>query len=352
MEPKNTPTPFLASSSDEIDLFELMSTLWKKRIIIFSFIIVSMLCGVFFAITTTEKWTASAIITQPEKGDVSNIINTIEKLSTYGVSNLPTTTDIYNNFVSEFNRYDNKVNFLENNSLGSDLIQNSYKNHTKNKWVNSIEAKPLDRNALVPSITISASAKDSDKALNLLNEYIAYIISIEKKNILNNIKNERDSFLIKKETEYDIMLKAAISNKKSELNDLDYAFKIAKAAEIVHPLTNFESSGRFSIRLGTKGLAEKISALNQMQISEYQPELTILKEAIANVNNIKIPQVEFKPFSYLQSPLPPITKDEPKQAIIVILSTIFGGILGVFVALFQHLCEQRRYKNLPQTKVN
>ncbi|MFM5520449.1 LPS O-antigen chain length determinant protein WzzB [Aeromonas jandaei] len=344
MDLKKTPTPFFDSSNDEIDLFELMSTLWEKRITILGFIIISMLCGIFYAITATEKWTASAIITQPQKDDLSVVMNTIDKLSMHGVNNLPSPIEIYDNFISEFNKYDNKINFLTNNPLGSELLNNAHKNHTNNKWVNSIEARPLDNNAVTSGITISVSSKNSDDALNLLNEYTSYIISIEKNRIIKNLEYEKTSFLSKGDTQYQIMLKDAILNKASELNDLNYAFKIAKAAEIVRPLTNFESSGRFSIRLGTQGLAEKISTINQMKISEYQPELTKLKERMAKIREIKITQFEFKPFSYLQSPLPPTTRDEPKLAQITILSTVIGGLLGVSIALFQHLLKQRRYK--------
>lgn len=344
MDPKKTPTPFFDSSNDEINLFELLSTLWEKRITIFGFIIISMLSGIFYAITTSEKWTASAIITQPEKDDLSVVMNTIDKLSIYGVNNLPSPIEIYNNFILEFNKYDNKINFLKNNTLGNELLNNANKNYTNNQWVNSIEARSLDKNSVTSGITISVSSKNSDDALNLLNEYTSYIISIEKNKIINNIEYERNSFLSKEETQYQIMLKDAILNKASELNDLNYAFKIAKAAEIFRPLKNFESSGRFSIRLGTQGLAEKISTLNQMQIFEYQPELTRLKESMAKVKAIKITQLEFKPFSYLQSPLPPTIIDEPRLAPITILSAVVGGLLGVSIALFQHLLKQRRYK--------
>ncbi|MGL4418180.1 MAG: Wzz/FepE/Etk N-terminal domain-containing protein, partial [Plesiomonas shigelloides] len=80
-EPQQTPyllpqgayPVYMPKADDEIDLFELMATLWKKKgiIVLVTFLTTALAAG--YAFTAKEQWTSEAIVTVPSAAAVSNL---------------------------------------------------------------------------------------------------------------------------------------------------------------------------------------------------------------------------------------------------------------------------------------
>ena len=69
----------------------------------------------------------------------------------------------------------------------------------------------------------------------------------------------------------------------------------------------------FSISLGTKGLDERLALLKSIDIELYKPELPKLKVQMARLKQISLEGISFRPFSYLDAPDEPLTRDKPKR---------------------------------------
>ncbi len=61
------------SPSDEIDLVELVKTLWQGKVTIAICTIVFTVCAVIYALTAQQWWTSKAVITAGQYQNTANI---------------------------------------------------------------------------------------------------------------------------------------------------------------------------------------------------------------------------------------------------------------------------------------
>ena len=98
----------------------------------------------------------------------------------------------------------------------------------------------------------------------------------------------------------------------------------------------FSSQERFSILLGAKGLEEKLALLKSLDLAVYQPGLQQLQAQMDRLKRISLEGLSFRPFSYLDAPDEPLTRNKPKRPLVVVLATLLGGMLGVGIVLVRH----------------
>ena len=73
------------SSSDEIDLVELVKTLWQDKVTIALCTIVFTVCAIVYALTAQQWWTSKAVITEGQYQNTADIRSQITNL--YAVTN-------------------------------------------------------------------------------------------------------------------------------------------------------------------------------------------------------------------------------------------------------------------------
>jgi LPS O-antigen subunit length determinant protein (WzzB/FepE family) len=81
-----------------------------------------------------------------------------------------------------------------------------------------------------------------------------------------------------------------------------------------------------------------------LKIEEYVPEIMELNVQLARLKSINLGNLTLSPFTYLDTPSEPLSRDKPKRPLIVILATLLGGMLGVALVLLQHAIQQGRNK--------
>jgi LPS O-antigen subunit length determinant protein (WzzB/FepE family) len=54
------------------------------------------------------------------------------------------------------------------------------------------------------------------------------------------------------------------------------------------------------------------------------------------LKQVSLEGINFRPFSYLDVPDEPLTRDKPKRPLVVVLATLLGGMLGVGIVLVRH----------------
>jgi len=112
---------------------------------------------------------------------------------------------------------------------------------------------------------------------------------------------------------------------------------VAKAAGVSTPLERIGSTqDRFSIVLGSKGLEEKLTLLKSLDLAIYQPGLQQLQAQMDRLKRFSLEGISFRPFSYLDAPEEPLSRDKPKRPLVVVLATLLGGMLGVGIVLARH----------------
>ncbi|MEG2434426.1 MAG: LPS O-antigen chain length determinant protein WzzB, partial [Acinetobacter sp.] len=88
-----------SNDPEQIDLIDLVMQLWRGKVIIVATIVVAIVLAVGYLAIAKEKWTSTAIITQPDVGQIATYNNALNVL--YGTS-APKVTELQTNVIGRF----------------------------------------------------------------------------------------------------------------------------------------------------------------------------------------------------------------------------------------------------------
>lgn len=326
--------------SDEIDLRELMLMLWRDKLLIVLVTGVFAVGGISYALLAPQQWSASAVVEKPKQEDMMPMLKVSSQATALGLSGFPSATDLYQEFIMEFNSYDNIRDYLKSSPLAEVLkkrrLDGKAQVHWLRDWSKFVMAKPVDNKGERLGVELNFSAPTSEMSLAMLNGYIAFIVNLQQKQLITQLIEQRDLKLHGMQTEYLNMQENTKHALQQEILELDMANAIAKSAGVTAPLEKYGVQDRFLINLGSKGLEKKLSLLKSIDLEVYQPELQYQQLKIARLKRISLEGFTFRPFSYLASPDASLDRDKPKRPLIVVLATLLGGGLGVGIVLIRH----------------
>lgn len=84
---------------EQIDLIDLVMQLWRGKVIIIACVFIAILLAVGYLAVSKEKWTSTAIITQPDAGQLATYSNAMNVL--YG-GNAPRINELQSNMIGRF----------------------------------------------------------------------------------------------------------------------------------------------------------------------------------------------------------------------------------------------------------
>lgn len=330
-----------APASDEIDLRELVLVLWRQKTLILLVTSVFAVAGIAYALLSPQVWSAKGVITAPRSEDLRPLLRMANQATLFGITGFPSGQDLYGEFVSKFNSYENRRDFLKGSSFFKEQIQAAQLDQRAQrlwlrKWAELITAEAVDKKGERPGIIITSSADASSQALTLLETYIQFIIAKQQRELVSNLTEQQSTKIAALSTSLKLTKEDAEQALKNDIDNLALTISIAKAAGVERPLTNYNNGDRFSPTLGTKGLEEKLKVLKTLDLNAYEPKLTELQVKIDRLKVVKMDGISFKPFSYLDAPEEPLNRDKPKRPLIVVLATLLGGMLGVAIVLVRH----------------
>ncbi|MFQ2907990.1 LPS O-antigen chain length determinant protein WzzB [Aeromonas allosaccharophila] len=327
--------------SDEINLQEIVLVLWHQKFLILIITTFFAVIGVGYALFAPQQWSTKAVITAPKPEDLLPMRKIAVQADALGLQGFPSGEVLYQEFIQEFNAYENRRDYLKASPLFAQQAEElglDDKAHRRwlRDWAQLISAAPLDKKGEVPGIAISFSAPTAEGSLMMLEGYIDYIIKLQQKRLVYRLNEERSLQLEGVSTRFILMQEDAKRALQQDISETALANSIAKAAGVSAPLENYDSRDRFSISLGVKGLDERLALLKSLDIELYKPELPKLKVKMARLKQISLEGITFRPFSYLDAPDEPLSRDKPKRPLVVVLATLLGGMLGSGIVLIRH----------------
>nr|WGN91649.1 O-antigen chain length determinant protein [Aeromonas sobria] len=337
------------TTDDEIDIRELISVILYSKNFILSIVFIFLCIGSFYSFCAREVWTSHALINEPSLQQVEALQLEIEKLKSsiplesVGQIDFSTLTrpEIYKSFVTAFNGMNNKRSFLIKEGIFSEELRQAGIDDTRNdnalmaELGKQIVAKPFDKTSTDISLSFSAdSAEQANKRL------LAYIDFTQSQQIV--AKNEELKIIIMNRikalsVQYENIKSDTLKTQQDEIAKTQYSLQISVAAGVDKPLERVNSEQIFNVDLGSKGLAEKLSILKGIKKPELlNPELAKVRQQLNSLKSLKLEDAKFSSFYMIDSPAEPFTRDKPKRLLIVVLSALLGGVLGVAIVLVRH----------------
>ncbi|WP_257214466.1 LPS O-antigen chain length determinant protein WzzB [Vibrio coralliilyticus] len=348
--------------NDEIELRELIKALWAGKWLIFVATILFAAASMFFALNSQEWWSSNATIGRAQAQDISAYRQQVKQfqpvfdidqedgtvLVSRELDSLVDTVVLFERFVDAFNSSNNKREFLDSSeefqqfkeNIGSELSDEERIRATRvlySEWFGRILAKAGGPDSKMTSYDISFESTTSESSYLLLINYIKTIKAKVHQDALNNLEAmvsaKRDELSQQKK----ILETQAKNRLLVEADKARYALSIANAAGVTSPIQTNGNRELFGIDMGSKALAAKIEALSSVKnLSVVEPRLQQINAKLQMLNTLKVDRsVDFQTFRFLDNVEQPITRDKPKRALIVVLGTLLGGMLGVAIVLMR-----------------
>lgn len=310
-----------SSEPEQIDLIDLIVQIWRGKFTIIACVIVAILLAVGYIMVAKEKWTSTALITQPDSGQVSSYANALNIL--YGNS-APSINAIQQDFITRFN---------SSFSALSESLDNQEKPE-KLDIETAVKGQSLPLRVSYTANTAEEAQQTLAKYIQQVDEDVAKAVEGDLKSNVGSRKNDLEQSLTTQE-------KVATEQKTLRIAQISQALTIAEQSKIKLPQVQQadQVSQDTMFMLGSDALSAMVKneATRPLTFpdSYYQTRQTLLDvENLMSGGKDDEPKVSnIHAYRYVMKPTLPIHRDSPKRAIILILSVLLGGMVGAGIVL-------------------
>ena len=345
---------------DEIDLFELLSVIYKAKKFIILVTLAFIIAGIGVGAVLPQKWTSSAVIIAPAASEFIGLDDLLDQLKIAGIDTGVDSTYLLATYMRYFDSRILRDNYLQHSSYFKMLMaKNPDDESRKRQLLDSITSNNITTSSNADDKGLSSkaynyfrlnfSAAKPEEARNLLQGYMDYVEKSVQGYVTFKIKRAVTLKLQNEQQLYDVEIKKIQNDRDVRINKIKYALSIAQAAGVKKPVysngATILDDPDYSISLGADALAEKLKVEESIKDPlDISTDLRNRKMNIDLLRNVKLNDVEFRPFKYLQMPEVPSKKDEPKKLIILVISGMLGMMGAIAMVLLHHMSINRREK--------
>ncbi|HCB1585214.1 LPS O-antigen chain length determinant protein WzzB [Citrobacter portucalensis] len=299
---------------EQIDLIDLLVQLWRGKVTIVIAIVIALVLAVGYLAVAKEKWTSTAIITQPDVGQIATYNNALNVL--YGVS-APKATELQTNVVGRFST---------SLSALAEMLDNQEKPQ-KLSIEQSVKGQPLP-------LAVSYVGSSPEDAQRQLAEYIQQTDEKVAKelelDLVDNIKLQTTTLQDSLKTQEVV----AQEQKDLRIKQIQEALRYAEQAGVTKPqIQQTQDVTQDSMfLLGSDALKSMIEheSTRPLILSDNYFQT---KQKLLDIESLKLEGAELHAYRYVMKPTLPIRRDSPKKAITLVLAVLLGGMIGAGVVL-------------------
>ena len=331
---------------DVIDLHELVSTLWKNKLLILVSTTLFSVAGIVYALMAPEQWSSKAEVIAPTPLQVEQLrlrlenIKAVNPMAAQGMERFLATFSedkLLTDFIAAFKSLDNKREFLETNGYAwkGDKKDASSRKRFLEKVSQKITATIRKKETYY---TLAYTADNAQEASKRLNAYINFVqakeVVTKNQQLKVEIANQSQTLALKRQ-----ILKAdTLKRLHEEITRTEFALRMSETAGIATPIPVEELNHQniFPIHLGAKALNEQLKILKEIKDPEIiNPELADIRWCLDGLQALPLEIVHFTSYHFLRSPSEPQSPNRPKKSVVVALATLAGLMVGMAVAEFR-----------------
>lgn len=303
-----------SNDPEQIDLIDLVVQLWRGKVTIIVCVVVAIVLAVGYLAVAKEKWTSTAIITQPDVAQIATYNNALNIV--YG-SSAPKVTELQSNVIGRFSTsFSALAEALDNQEIPEKLTIEQ-----------SVKGQPLP-------LAVSYVSNSAEGAQRQLAEYIQKtdekVAKELKLDLTDNIKLQTTTLEDSLKTQEVV----AQEQKELRIKQIQEALRYAEQANVTKPqLQQTQDVTQDSMfLLGSDALKSMIAheATRPLILSDNYFQT---KQKLLDIENLKLEGTEMHAYRYVMKPTLPIRRDSPKKAIVLVLAVLLGGMIGAGIVL-------------------
>ncbi|EFI7838167.1 LPS O-antigen chain length determinant protein WzzB [Escherichia coli] len=300
---------------EQIDLIDLLMQLWRGKMTILISVIVAIALAVGYLAVAKEKWTSTAIITQPDVGQIAgytDAMNVIYGQAAPKVSELQTTL---------IGRYSTAFSAL------TEALDNQEKPE-------KLTIEPSVKNQSLPLVVsyVGPTAEDAQKQL------AAYIQQVDDKVNVELHKDLQDNIALRMKSLQDSLKTQEVvaqEQKDLRIRQIQEALQYANQAQVIKPQiqqTGDDITQDTLFLLGSEALESMIKHEATRPLV-FSPNYYQTRQNLLDIENLNVDDLDIHAYRYVMKPTLPIRRDSPKKAITLILAVLLGGMVGAGIVL-------------------
>lgn len=300
---------------EQIDLIDLLMQLWRGKMTIIISVIVAIVLSIGYLAVAKEKWTSTAIITQPDVGQIAGYTDAMNAI--YGQA-APKVSDLQTTLIG---RYSTAFSAL------AEALDNQ-------EEPEKLTIEPSVKNQSLPLVVsyVGPTAEDAQKQLAVYIQQIDDKVNVElHKDLQDNIALRMKSLQDSLKTQEVV----AQEQKDLRIRQIQEALQYANQAQVIKPQiqqTGDDITQDTLFLLGSEALESMIKheATRPLVFSSnyYQTRQNLL-----DIENLNVDDLDIHAYRYVMKPTLPIRRDSPKKAITLILAVLLGGMVGAGIVL-------------------
>lgn len=313
MRVENNNIPGHNHDPEQIDLIDLLMQLWRGKVTIFITVIVAIALAIGYLAVAKEKWTSTAIITQPDVGQIAGYNNAMNVI--YGPA-APKVSDLQEALIGRFS------------SAFSALAETLDNQEEPEK----LTIEPSVKNQPLP-LAVSYVGQTAADAQKKLAEYIQQVddqVNKElekdlKDNIALGMKNLKDSLKTQEVV--------AQEQKDLRIRQIQEALQYANQAQLAKPQIQQTEDAQDTLFLLGSDALESMIKHEATRPLVFSPGYYQTRQNLLDIESLKVDDLDIHAYRYVMKPTLPIRRDSPKKAITLILAVLLGGMVGAGIVL-------------------
>jgi chain length determinant protein (polysaccharide antigen chain regulator) len=342
-------------NDDEIDLFELIETLWKEKLTIIGLTLLFAFGGVGYALLSTPSYEATASLLPPTQKDIAELTKA-DSLAFSESTSTSTSTSVYSLFARVLNSNQLRMAFLSQPEINA--IFNVEGSTEQGVWKSVNEAVKVNvpTKGAVEKIDVIATHSDPVVAANLANSFVELALNKTREQLVSDFNEQLNQRIEAVEGQVASREATYVTNVEKEVLKLKDALVIANQINQKSPIdiqqlieasstTMMVDELRRLYRLGSDALEAEIAMLNERKKDKkLVPGLTGLQQQLALLKSTSVDPERVIPAQIDLAAMVPEYPVKPKKSLIVALAVVLGGMLGVVFVLIRQAVRNRKVK--------
>ena len=333
--------------AQEIDLIQLLRTLWQGRRLIAGVMLTVVAVALPAGRLWPYTWSSSATVVAPLTQDVMPLSPLLIQMRAAGITPEVDGKWLYGAFLRTWSSGDNLRAWLQETPAYREQVAQWPPEKTEAvlqqmaQGVTLTDSR-LDKKQTQPLnwLTLTVRGRSAEEAQTLLTGYMAAVTAQVRREAQAVLAAQVRDALQSAQAQYARALDEQRNALAVKKNRLAYALALARAARIRSPVFSrgevFRDDPDFAVQLGEAGLEKKLAIIAGLSgPDELNADLLNRRRVLGQLKALKVTLPAVMPYHVLSRPLLPLRHDGPGAGLILALAVLAGLMAGSGVVVLR-----------------
>jgi len=335
---------------DEIDLFELIQSLWKEKVLIVAITAVITLIGGGVAFSLPPTYEASVQMLPPSQSNVAELAKFDVLKSSQSQS------QSFADFLQILKSNQLLKTFLSQEGVKATLFSPETSSQKALSALEKIAVIEIPKKDSTTEVSFKFQFKDAVLAADYANQLVQLAVDQYRANTAQTFASGKDQEVNKLKDQQESLISTHEGRMNMEIKKLQEAYEIARKLKIDEPVefrnmsvkTEARSSViteemRYLYSQGARALSAEIETVSERKKNLFMVDgLMEIEQRLALLNSASFDVSKIMPVTIDLAAETPEQRIKPKRSLIVALSGVVGGFLGIMFVLIRNAVRNRK----------